>query len=165
MLSTREDIKHSLFDLLTTHRINNPLAVTLSLKQGYTVYTDSGSFIRHPDLIEYQSNNRHFLNVLNTKVFRKRFTRYKKRLAVFPVFEGSSTVRTHLHLTLERPSCYTLSDFANLISDCWIKTNLGYKNIDVREIDNYDAWINYMMKSRSKNVDLLSSVDVENFYL
>ena len=166
MVWNRQDsTKTALLDLLTEKRITNPLAVTLTLKQAYRVQTDYGSFVHRPDLIEYQKNNRYFFNSLNKKVFGKGFTRYKKRLAVFPVFEGSKDIRTHLHLTLERPSRIMPREFADLIRDCWIKTNLGYRNIDIQEINNYDAWINYMLKNRTKSIDLLSCVDVENMYL
>lgn len=166
MVCNREmNTKNALLNLLREKRINNPLAVTLTLKRAYKVKTEFGSFVHYPDLIEYQKNNRLFFNILNTRVFGKGFTRYQKQLAVFPIFEGSKTVRTHVHLALERPDRFATVDFANLVEACWQKTNLGYSNVDIQEINNYDAWITYITKRRTKNIDLLSCVDVENMYL
>lgn len=157
--------KLAIFEFAVKKRIPNAVAVTFTLKQACSIPTDRGFFIFKPDLIDYQSNTRFFLNRMNQFVYGRRFTKYKKRLLVLPVFEGTRSIRTHLHLAIERPNDMQYSDFIDLIKGCWKKTPLGYHNIDIQEVHNYEGWINYMLKSNTKNVDLLSSIDVGNLHL
>lgn len=157
--------KQALFDFAVTKRVPNPIAVTFTLKQACSIPTDRGFFIFKPDRIDYQTNTRFFLNRMNQSVYGRRFTKYKKRLLVLPVFEGTRSIRTHLHLAIERPNEMQYSEFFDLIKHCWKKTPLGYHNIDIQEVNNYEGWINYMLKSTTKNVDLLSSIDVGNLHL
>ena len=165
MNRTKNLPKDALFEFALTRRIANPVAITFTLKQAMSMHNRYGVHVHKNDAIDFSTNTRYFLNRLNQSVFGRRFTKYKQRLSVFPVLEGGNDVRFHTHLAIERPVNFDFDEFSLLVSRCWSKCPLGYNNIDVKEIANYEGWINYMLKNKTKSMDLLSSVDVENLYL
>lgn len=108
---------------------------------------------------------RHFLNVLNKRLFKNGYkspTKFKRRLEVLAVMEGDDVYHRHYHLLLERPE--DLSDFRFfwITKECWAKTHLGGSQIKI----HYDAdkgWLNYMLKARSKE-KYDDSIDWVNCY-
>lgn len=153
------------FNYFIENKIPNPLAVTLTLKQGRSYFNNYGLTIKKPDLIDYQRNTKHFLNRLNQKIFKHAFRRYGAKIQVIPIFEGTLNTRIHIHLIIERPDFIKLDEFELMIQDCWTKTQFGYNNIHIKELDNYERWVNYILKNRTKQVDLLDSIDVENMHI
>ena len=71
-------------DYLINFDVNNSFGVTLTLKQG----------IKNQKLddISCSQNLKHFLNVLNQKVFGNKVKRFGKRLKVLPVLEMSKFI-------------------------------------------------------------------------
>jgi len=148
-----------------SRRVANPLALTLTLKQRTQGSGLVGGTGRKIDPISISQNTRHFLNRVNQSVYSNGFTRYGKRLSVIPIIEGNYSVRYHVHMTLQKPPFQDHWEFAKLINDCWNKTSLGYKDIDVRTINDYSGWIDYKLKNRTKSEGIHSSVDWDNVFL
>ena len=157
--------KTDYLDYFDQRRVPNPIAVTLTMKQRIESNDFKGRFGINLDPIKVSENTRHFLNRLNQSVFGKGFLRYGKRLSVIPVTEGNKFIRLHIHMTLERPDHMNLDEFEMLISQCWSKTKFGYNDIQIKPIDHYDGWMDYILKNKSKGEGLQSSVDWDNVFL
>lgn len=152
-------------DWFNEKRVSNPIAVTLTLKQKVETDKFRGRFGTPIDSIKISENIRHFMNRLNQQIFKKAFVRFGKRLSVIPVIEGNSRIRYHVHMTLQKPDCLDLPEFHSLISKCWVETQYGYNNIKIKPIYDYEGWISYTLKSKSKVGGIQSSVDLDNVFL
>ena len=141
---------------------NDPFAVTLTARRVTRTCADSGT--RHfVGREQYAQNLRHFLNVLNKRVYGNAAQRGMKRLRVIPVFEQHQSGRYHLHLAIDRPPHVDEPTFTSMISETWHKTSLGYRNIKV--VPHADSgWIGYILKRRSKNGPLTDAIDWASFH-
>lgn len=128
------------------------IGVTLTLKHQ----------VNHENLdpIKCSQNLRHFMNVLNKKVYGNRHSKYGYKLQVFPVLEKSSGDRLHYHLIIEHPRELPLLRFKELIQSNWIKTRFGHREIHID--DSVDSgWTNYITKFHYTT----DQVDWENVHL
>jgi len=129
--------------------VNNTFGVTLTLRQG----------IKNQKLddISCSQNLRHFLNVLNQKVFGNRVKRFNKRLRVLPILEISKGNRLHYHLTLENPFPKDPNRFSDLIEVVWNKTKFGHRHIHIHKNVNWE-WNDYITKfnNSSDQVDWMN---------
>ena len=104
------------------------------------------------DPITSSQNFKHYLNVLNKKIFGNSFKRFGKRIEVIPVVETSMSGRLHYHCSIRNPYPDDPERFENLLIEEWRKTNWGYHEIFVdRTIDN--GWIDYSVKTGFENID------------
>jgi hypothetical protein len=117
--------------------VNNTFGVTLTLRQGIKS--------QKLDEISCSQNLRHFLNVLNQKVFGNRVKRFNKRLRVLPILEISKGNRLHYHLTLENPFPKDPNRFSDLIEVVWNKTKFGHRHIHIHKNVNWE-WNDYITK-------------------
>lgn len=152
-------------NLFTERKISNPVALTLSLKQRVESSLLRGQYEDKIDSINISKNTRHFLNRLNQRLYGKGFTKYNKRLSVISVIEGNNFIRMHVHMVIERPERIDFEKYKLLINETWLKTRYGYNDNKILPIHDYKGWINYMLKSYSKNGDIQSSIDLDNLYL
>lgn len=157
--------KSDFFEFFEGRRVPHAIAVTLTLKQKVQIDDFRGRFEQRLDRINVSENTRHFMNRLNQRVFGKGYLRYGNRLSVIPVIEGNSFIRLHIHMTIEKPNHLSLRQFEILVTECWSKTRFGYNNIKIKPIHDYEGWINYKLKNKSKGEGLQSSVDWDNVYL
>ena len=97
----------------STVSIRNPLSVTLTSRQ----WVDGRSL----DRISLERDVTHFLNRLNYRLFRKKYSRYGKRLGVFTVIEGDKNTHLHVHLQLE---CLDLSPIFRTMTTMRFPVNL-----------------------------------------
>lgn len=139
-----EQLKSETRKFLSEFEWTEPVAVTLTLKQalskdGYWV-TPKGS--------DYSQNIRHFLNVLNKKVFGS-LARRSWLLSVATVLEHSAVERAHYHLTIDKPPHLSFSQYAWLIGDIWKETTWSSPRVDV-SADGGTRWINYITKTKTK---------------
>ncbi|KEO85424.1 hypothetical protein EH30_12930 [Erythrobacter sp. JL475] len=133
----------------------HPFAVTLTLRQ-IKVTSDLASVRLTPETAS--RNVRHFLNILNKRVYGSAAQRYGKRIRVLAVAEGGASKRLHYHLMLDCPRVDLVDEFPMIVKDAWAKTDWGYHQIDVRPCDS--GWLTYMTKFRDKP-DFASSFDWE----
>lgn len=145
------NIKNSIKDYAQSLNIRGCMGVTFTMKQ-------EGNKGKLNSAIASQ-NFRHFMNVLNRKVYKQQFKRFNKRLNVLPVIENSYNDRIHFHTILRIPENTKHNDYIQLIKEAWTKTNYGYREIDVKPFIN-SGWTEYITKFKSSNDD----VDWENFY-
>jgi hypothetical protein len=145
------NIKNSIKSYLKTFDIRGCLAVTLTMKQ-----EGSGGKLNE---VTSSQNFRHFMNVLNRKVYKQQFKRFNKRLNVIPVIENSYKDRIHLHLILSIPENFHHDDYIYLIKETWNNTNYGYREVDVKPIIN-SGWTEYITKFKTSHDD----VDWENLH-
>jgi hypothetical protein len=130
-----------------------PTAVTLTLKQSYRV----GGFTVPLTEIDATQNLRHFLNLLNRKIFGNG-VRQGRHIGCYAVREGNGkSVRFHYHLCLDKPDQLEDEEFMMLIRQSWLKTRFGYPEIEISM--RCDAgYIDYMLKLKTKD-DFASSID------
>ena len=129
--------------------VNNTFGVTLTLRQG----------IKNQKLDDISSsqNLRHFLNVLNQKVFGNQVKRFNKGLRVLPILEMSKGNRLHYHLTLENPYPKDPNRFSDLIEVTWNKTKFGNRHVHIHKNVNWE-WNDYITKfnNSSDQVDWMN---------
>jgi len=134
--------------------------VTLTLKQARQ--SDAGVWIKIDDYPCRQAF-RHFMNLLNRRVYGPAFRRHRKRLRVLPVLEKGEvrarslrswergmSGRWHIHCAIELPSHFDAVALEKLIRSCWAKVEWACGRILVRDSANA-GWINYMLKGRQKS--------------
>ncbi len=140
LLSSR--LKDDLKNYLVDFDVNNCFGVTLTLKQG----------IKNQKLddISCSQNLKHFLNVLNQKVFGNQVKRFGKRLRVLPVLEMSKGKRLHYHLTLENTFPKEPNRFSNLIETEWNTTKFSHSHIHIHQHINWE-WNDYITKFNNSN--------------
>jgi hypothetical protein len=140
--------------LMSEFVIKNPVSVTLTSKQS----VDG----RRLDEILLSRDIGHFLNRINYLLFKKRYSRYGKKLGVLPVIEGDRFTPLHCHLTLECPEDTPVFYLENLIKTCWGKTTYGRSNdlfgVKVKPVID-DGWLGYQLKNRTKRDGVMSSID------
>jgi hypothetical protein len=140
----------SMLNFCKRRSVSDCVGVSLTMKQN-----DQGVSL---DEVRASENLKHFLNFLNRTVFRKQYSRFRKKLAVLPVLERSSSGRWHFHLTLEKPQTFAcapdrpvLSEiernvaFEKLIKQCWKKTKFGYSQVHVDHAVT-GRWLDYSLK-------------------
>ena len=96
------------------------MAVTLTLKKRV-----KGVWL---DDIRASQNFRHFMNLLNSKVYGKRFKRFNKQLKVIPVMEMSASNRLHFHLIIEVPTDCDYLWLQNEVKEIWGKGRCTWNN-------------------------------------
>jgi len=107
-----------------------------------------------------QQNMRHFLNLLNQRLFKNSYRRYGKRVEVVPVLELSNWQRLHYHLTIVKPDCIDGRAFHELIHECWLDTDLAnFENVVKPVADK--GWTNYLVKKLNSTAEL----DIENIHI
>jgi len=110
-----------------------------------------------------EQNLKHFLNLINSKVFGNGFRRYKKQLKVLTKYEYSINQRHHNHLILEKPQRYEYPYFLKILINSINKTQWFYNQFDIQQPISHRrkiGWFNYIMKG---NVN--SSIDWNNTIL
>jgi hypothetical protein len=143
------DRLRALFDpaLFTT-----PAAVTLTMKKRVG--------FKNADLLVASQNFRQFMNRLNNKILGSAAKLHGRRLKTVAVIEANADGRLHYHAMIDRPQYCSFERFKAVVSDQWLRTDFGYRQIDVQ--DAADAgWTDYMLKLRQK-VSLLDSIDWTN---
>ena len=145
-----------------------PSLVALTAQQSSVVPILGGGSIPSPaqprrseSAFPSHGRGRRFNPYSNRAVYGAAFRRYGKSLRVLPVlekgevhatasWERGTSGRWHIHCAIELPSHLDAVALEKLIRDCWVKVELGYGRILVR--DCADAgWINYMLKDRQKS--------------
>lgn len=138
---------------ISLEHFENPMAVTLTMKR-----KASGLQCDH---VQASRNFRHFMNRVNRRIFGSASKRYGKKLRVFPVIESNAEGRLHYHALIDRPARIAATDFDGLIREEWSQTALGYREIDIKSVQD-DGWLSYLCKSRQKSSGLLDSIDWDN---
>lgn len=128
------------------------IGLSLTLKQQFDG--------QHLDPSLCSQNLRHFMNVINKKVFGNRFSRHGHKLQIFPVLENSLGERLHYHMILEIPRETNLNHFKDLIRTEWQRTRFGHREIHIDETIDM-GWTNYITKFHSSK----DQVDWENVHL
>jgi len=146
------DELRTLFD---PSQFQNPVAVTLTMKKRV------GG--RNAGLIVASENFRHFMNRLNHKLLGSRAKRHGARLRTVAVIESNADGRLHYHAMLDRPYYCLFETFKGVVTDQWLRTDFGYRQIDIQDAANA-GWTDYMLKSRQKT-SLLDFIDWNNCHL
>lgn len=159
-----KDIREKLISYFDRIEFCDPIAVTLTLKRMSLLNSDGVRVYSYLDEVKTTQNIRHFLNRLNQQVYGNRFHRFGKRLKVIPVIEGDIKTRPHVHFTFDIPNHLSKDDFTIMVRECWERTQFGYHQYDITQIYDLRGWIDYKLKTRSKD-DYSRSVDWENITL
>lgn len=140
----------------------SPHAVTLTMKQVLRPSFDPAAATEYLDLRKASQNFRHFMNILNRRVLRKRFQHHGQRLSVVPVIEGGNGKRLHYHATIDCPRADLVGLFPLIVRSAWSKTKWGYYEIDIQPSAD-DGWTNYISKLRDKP-NYADAIDWENYH-
>ena len=108
-----------------------------------------------------EQNLKHFLNLVNSKVFGNGFKRYGKKLKVITKYEDNiNQNHKHNHLILEIPQRYDYLTFTKIIIESINKTQWLYHQFDIQQPTSHKrkvGWFNYIMKG-----NLNDSIDWNN---
>ena len=150
-------IRQALLNFCQTKTWINPQAVTLTLR-----LARRKDGIRDPlTRSDAEKNLRHFLNVLHKKLGSYGFPK-RGVLQRLPVVEGTATVRTHIHMMLDKPACIDAAAYAELIQQEWPRTDWGHELVTVEPCTSAEGWLAYITKLRSK-ADYADAIDWKNF--
>lgn len=148
-------MQSSLREWLKMDKWHSPFAVTLTLKQ--RLWLDGGASVAlTPDLAS--RNLRHFLNLVNKRVYGSSAQRNGNRIRSVVALEGGHFKRLHYHLMLDCPRDELTMEFPAILTKAWVSTDWGYPQIDIQPCDQ--GWLNYMTKLRDK-ADFASAFDWE----
>lgn len=151
-------LQHAIRSFCDISSWNNPLAVTLSLRQ--VIWSNGSSIDLTPE--RCSRNIRHFLNILNRLVYGNAAKRFGKAVAIIPVIEHDETHRYHVHAAIDCPEHLTVEAFSTMIREAWSRTDWGYEHMHIEP--HADAgWVSYMTKRRQK-ADYGLSIDWMNFH-
>ena len=144
-------LKKAIQEYFSEVPLTNCFGVSLTMKQN-----TSGAYL---DDIRASQNLRHFLNLMNFRVYGKRFRRFGKKLNVIPTLERSLSHRLHYHLILQNPYPENPATFSRLVEALWSKTQFGYvqSHID-QQIDQ--GWTDYITKFKTAS----DGIDWENYH-
>ena len=139
----------------------NPYAVTLTLKQATS---NNGAYTKI-DAIRASETLRHFRNRLNRSLLGKSSARSGQHIPCFAVYEGTTDVRPHYHLCLDRPAnihvrMVRVRDTKRHGTPLTLATIRSISSL----VQTVDGWIKYMTKRQTKT-DFTSSIDWNNTQL
>jgi len=133
------------------------------MRQGIRAWDEPASATEFLNAQKAIQNFRHFMNLLNRRVYGKRYQHHGVRLSAIPVLEGGRGKRLHYHAVIDCPLVELEDSFPNLIQTAWEKTKWGYNQIDIQPgADN--GWINYISKLNDKP-NFADSIDWENYHV
>ena len=152
------DYAEEIRDWLDRGDWSNWFAVTLTMRR--TIVSESGecSFI---SIDRASQNLRHFLNVMNSKIFGNAYKRFNKRVKVIPVYEQDGDTHLHFHLFIEKPDRLSDLRFESLIRTNWIKSDWGLWSMKIRK-DTDSGWLEYITKDTRASFE---NVDFENLWI
>lgn len=82
-----------------------------------------------------RKNVRHFLNILNKKIYGNAAKRFNKKVHVVPVIKGGTkNNQLHLHMTVIVPERFKKDEFVTLMSNLWTKTHFGNSVMKVQDV-------------------------------
>ena len=139
-----------------------PHAVTLTIRQGMAVGGDTYASFLSLTKDAASQNYRHFLNVLNGRVFGKAAKRGKACVRSMSVIEGGNGTRLHIHGLIDCPSNGLFEIFPDLIAESWRRTQWGHHEINVQAgADN--GFVDYISKFRDKP-SFVDAIDWVNYH-
>ena len=139
--------KTALIEFCDTSHWRSVVGLTLNLKQ--TVVTPSGGFVRIDELTAKKAF-RHYMKLLNRRIYKAAYRHHGKQLRVIPILEKSADGRWHYHAAIEPPWFMDANRFGDIAMDVWLQTPLGYGHGEI-SIDADAGWFAYMAKFRSKS--------------
>jgi hypothetical protein len=148
-------LREAFLQTATIDHWDSPYSLTLTMKQAIR----RGGRRIALDPLKASQNLKHFLNLLNAKLFSAGDARKGKRLRSIAVLEDGE--RYHYHLCLDKPAHVSAVQFVNLIHEFWLRTDFGYWMVDVQPCDA--GWVLYMAKARSKTA-YSDAFDWANFH-
>ncbi len=158
--------------VLNAVEIENPMAVTLTMKQTPYVYRDEHTAFEGYDVldkIKASKNLKHFMNMLNAELFKGNnispFKTSRKYLRLIPVFEGMpmGEPKLHYHTIMERPEHIPECLLKKWIRYYWPTTFFGNEEIDVKPIHWKEGWLEYIFKTKRCKKLIYGDVDWHNF--
>lgn len=108
---------------------------------------------------------RHFLNVLNKKVYGNAHKRFKKSVKCIPIIEKDENTKIHYHLILEHLSRGKMTSvtYELIMQSFWKFGRIKSNGLFINDEDS--SWKDYILKKRTKNEVKDLSIDIENMSL
>lgn len=159
MQCNRNIIRLNIHEWISRSKWTKPFAVTLTFKQ-YLRMVEGG--VQSLSQSAASRNVRHFLNIIDKQVYGSAAERYGKRVMRLAVAEGTETKHLHYHLLLDCPRPNLIEQYPDMISNTWIGTEWGNKQIDIQPCDS--GWLDYMTKFRDKP-NFADAFDWENCHV
>ena len=103
---------------------------------------------------EIRKNNKHFVNELHRRVFKKSKNKIT-RLVIIEKGKG----RNHSHIVLETPIHLSGDSYKSIVSNSWLKTRNGIST-DFRDVYDINGLRKYLSKEICRKSEL--GVDIEN---
>jgi hypothetical protein len=138
--------KQALIRMCATCHWRSRIGLTLNLKQSVT--TGLGGFVPVDELMAKKAF-KHYMNILDRRIYGPANRRHGKRLKVVPILEKSASGRWHYHAVMEPPDYMPATDFGAFAMDTWLNTPLGYGHGQV-SLNVDEGWTHYMVKFSAK---------------
>jgi hypothetical protein len=142
---------------------NNDFAITLTYRE--TEAQHSSKYV--PNYQKTSQDIKHFLNIINRKVYGRQSKSHKKRLKCVNVFEFNTSTGLHVHMVLENPADWQIpeAEKASLILNAWMSMKYSGSEKANKIFLGYEinGWINYCFK----NINYYNTerIDVANLHL
>jgi hypothetical protein len=111
--------------LFDPSRFQSPAAVTLTMKKRVGCH--------NADSILASENFRQFMNRLNSKILGSAAKLHGRRLKTVAVIESNADGRLHYHAMINRPHYCSFEAFKEAVTDQWLRTDFGYRQIDIQD--------------------------------
>jgi hypothetical protein len=104
---------------------------------------------------QFEQNFKHFINLLNHKVYKNAYKRYGKHISLIPSLEYSERIGHHYHAIIKIPDGFSAWKFKEHINTCWVKTRYSRKDKHVHIQTMYsNGWSNYITKFNHLDDDI-----------
>jgi hypothetical protein len=121
-------------------QFQNPAAVTLTMKKRVG--------FRNVDPIVASDNFRHFMSRLNHKILGSAAKLHGRKLKTVAVIETNGDGRLHYHAMIDRPNYCSFETFRAVVTDQWLRTDFGYRQIDPQHLDGPTTCSNFDRRYR-----------------
>jgi hypothetical protein len=155
----REAIRESFFKWALGLQWQNPVAVSLTLKQGIFFNNTYISL----DSLAASKNIQYFLAILNRSALGKASQRHGLRLTSVGACERTDGTGLHAHFCIDKPPHLSDEEFHGLVISSWNKTWFGNVQTDVKPCTDLAGWIWYIAKYKTKS-DYADAIDWMNVH-
>lgn len=140
-------LRTSYVEFVLPHFNDNDFSITLTYRENASQH--SSKFV--PQYDKPSRDIKHFLNIINRKVYGRQYKRRQRRLKCVDVFEHTSYNGLHVHMILENPADWNIPEAEKiaLILKAWSSMQCcGYFKANcVEHVTELDRWVGYCFKN------------------
>lgn len=121
------------------------LAVTLTLKQGVSIFNGKHLAWVHGDQVQYERAYSQLIHRVSKRSFRHAFKRHKKLIPNFATLEGDGVMkRLHIHGAIRCPNHISFDDMDKMFREEWQRSEWAMPDVKIEPI--VGNWVDYALK-------------------